>query len=107
MTTRRQRPGSVKVLTLDRPEKRNAVDRATVDAIGRTVRQVEANPDVRVLVVTGAGSVSCAGMDLSQVRSTLPARSEDTESFMQFLQRGAASPWLPRSTGARWRAASS
>jgi len=55
----------VRVLTLDRPHRRNAVDRRTALAVADAVEEMEADPDLRVLVLTGAGGCFCAGMDLS------------------------------------------
>jgi enoyl-CoA hydratase len=56
---------SIAILTIDRPERRNAVDRATADALLAGYRRFEEDPAVSVLVVTGAGSEAfCAGADL-------------------------------------------
>jgi enoyl-CoA hydratase len=54
----------VGVLTLNRPEARNAVDLATTEALAAAVDEFEARDDVAVLVLTGAGGTFCAGMDL-------------------------------------------
>ncbi|MCW2675863.1 MAG: caiD [Modestobacter sp.] len=54
----------VGVLTLNRPEARNAVDLATARALAAAVDDLEARADVAVLVLTGAGGTFCAGMDL-------------------------------------------
>ncbi|GAA4739395.1 crotonase/enoyl-CoA hydratase family protein [Modestobacter marinus] len=54
----------VGVLTLNRPEARNAVDLATTEALAAAIDEFEARDDVVVLVLTGAGGTFCAGMDL-------------------------------------------
>ena len=54
----------VGVLTLNRPEAKNAVDLATTQALAAAVDEFEARADVTVLVLTGAGGTFCAGMDL-------------------------------------------
>jgi len=54
----------VGVLTLNRPEAKNAVDLATTQALAAAVDDFEARADVTVLVLTGAGGTFCAGMDL-------------------------------------------
>lgn len=60
-----QRRGAVLVATLNRPEARNALNGSLIDALGRTVAEAEADPDIRVVVLTAAGDrVFCAGMDL-------------------------------------------
>lgn len=54
----------VAVITLDRPEARNAVDREMALAVEAAVQRVCADRDIRVAVLTGAGGNFCAGMDL-------------------------------------------
>jgi enoyl-CoA hydratase len=66
MSVLHERRGSVEILTINRPEKRNALDPATTAAIGQVLLDVESDGDVAVLVITGAGDKAfCAGMDLS------------------------------------------
>lgn len=61
-------PGHVALVTLNRPEARNAVNGAVAKALEAIVDETEADPDVWVLVLTGAGSgVFCAGADLKEV----------------------------------------
>ncbi len=59
-----ERRDGVAVITLNRPERRNAVDLATAELLEQVVDLVEADPAVRVAVITGAGGSFCAGMDL-------------------------------------------
>ncbi len=54
----------VAIITLDRPEARNAVDRETALGGADAIDRLEADPDLRVAVITGAGGNFCAGMDL-------------------------------------------
>jgi len=62
---RYERVGPAAVLTIDRPERRNAVDRATAEAFRQGLTEFEADDDARVLVLTGAGGQAfCAGADL-------------------------------------------
>ncbi len=56
--------GSVAVITLDRPERRNAVDSATAGSLAEAIEAADADEAVSVLVLTGAGGVFCAGADL-------------------------------------------
>jgi enoyl-CoA hydratase len=61
---RLERRGAVATLVLDRPTRRNAVDRATAEALVEAVREAEADPQVVALVLWGAGGTFCAGADL-------------------------------------------
>lgn len=54
----------VATVTLNRPDQRNAINPEVCDAIRAAFDQVEADPDVRVAILTGAGTLFCAGMDL-------------------------------------------
>ena len=54
-------------LTIDRPDRRNAVDPETSKAMSDAVVALDADHDVRVIVLTGAGSVFSAGADLAAV----------------------------------------
>jgi enoyl-CoA hydratase len=58
------RAGDVVVVTIDRPEVRNAVDRPTADGLEAAVLAADADPTVGALVLTGAGGAFCAGADL-------------------------------------------
>jgi enoyl-CoA hydratase len=59
--------GPVRVVLIDRPERRNAVDRATAEALAAAFRQFDADPSLSVAVLAGAGGNFCAGADLKGV----------------------------------------
>jgi len=59
-------------LTLNRPDKANALDPELRGLLSSTLRELDADPTVRVLVLTGAGKAFCAGVDL-----TVPGPSDD------------------------------
>ncbi len=62
---RYERIGAAAVLTIDRPERRNAIDAATAEAFRSGLAEFEGDEGARVLVLTGAGGVAfCAGADL-------------------------------------------
>jgi enoyl-CoA hydratase len=68
-----ERVGAAAVLTIDRPERRNAVDGPTAELLTDGFRRFEADDDARALVLTGAGGVSfCAGADLKAIESFAP-----------------------------------
>ncbi len=58
--------GPVAVLTLNRPEKRNALSRELVASLGDTVDALAADPKVRGLVLAAEGRAFCSGMDLKE-----------------------------------------
>jgi len=71
--------GAVAVLTINRPEKRNAVNNQAVEDLDQALAQVEQNPDLRVLILTGAGEKAfVAGADVNELakRDTLLGRTE-------------------------------
>ena len=59
--------GHVRLLTLNRPERRNAINSALRDALVRAVVDAEADPEVWVVVLTGNGPSFCAGGDLKEM----------------------------------------
>jgi crotonobetainyl-CoA hydratase len=61
------RVGSVAVVTIQRPEKRNAIDPEVSAALNAVFVSLEAEDEVAVSVLTGAGDVFCAGADLAAV----------------------------------------
>jgi enoyl-CoA hydratase len=69
MSVRVQREGPVSIVTIDRPEARNAVDGPTADALARAFRDFDQDEDAAVAVLTGAGGNFCAGADLKAVGS--------------------------------------
>lgn len=69
MTIRVEREGKVLCVTIDRPEHRNAVDRATADALSEAFAAFEADDTLRVAILTGAGGHFCAGADLKAIAS--------------------------------------
>ncbi|MEA2451790.1 MAG: enoyl-CoA hydratase [Actinomycetota bacterium] len=56
--------GPVLIVTIERPEVRNAVDRPTADALAQAFRDFDAADDLKVAILTGAAGHFCAGADL-------------------------------------------
>jgi enoyl-CoA hydratase len=61
------RHGPVTVVTIDRPERRNAVDHVTADALLEAFQTFDADVDSSVAVLTGTGGTFCAGADLQAI----------------------------------------
>lgn len=64
MTIHIQRNGAVTTVIIDRPEARNAIDRATATALADAFRAFDADPAASVAVLCGSGGHFCAGADL-------------------------------------------
>jgi enoyl-CoA hydratase/carnithine racemase len=73
---RTERIGSTLLITLGRPEARNAVNAATATALAAALDELEADPALRVGVLTGEGGTFSAGMDL---KAALRGESPDVE----------------------------
>lgn len=67
MSIRYEREGHAAVLTIDRPEARNAVSPEVASGLEEGVRRAEADDEVRVVVLTADGPVFCAGADLKAI----------------------------------------
>jgi methylglutaconyl-CoA hydratase len=65
--------GGVGTITLDSPTNRNALSRQLVADLDRHLTTALADPAVRVIVLTGSGSVFCSGADLKERRTAEPA----------------------------------
>lgn len=67
MTVGYRQDGPVAVVSIERPERRNAVDLPTAEALAAAFRRFEADRDAAVAVLTGAGEHFCAGADLKAI----------------------------------------
>jgi enoyl-CoA hydratase len=86
-----ERVGAAAVLTVDRPERRNAVDAATARALREGLTRFEEDGDARVLVLTGAGGEAfCAGADLKAMDLDV----DDPAGPMGFSRLAASKPTI-------------
>lgn len=74
--------GHVATLTLNNPRKRNALGSEMTTALTEMLTQLDINPDVRVLVVTGAGDAFCSGGDVSDMGDALAGGGEPDAHLM-------------------------
>lgn len=82
-TVRTETHDDVLVVTIDRPEVRNAVDGPTAEALARAFREFDADDGLAVAVLTGAGGTFCAGYDLKSVAGgRAPAIAEEGDGPM-------------------------
>ncbi len=86
----REARGAAAVLTLNRPDKRNALSEDLLDGLQAALDQLSGDDDVKAIVITGNGPVFCAGHDLGQ----LTARRGDTDGgkayFSEIMERCSA-----------------
>ncbi|GAA2621169.1 crotonase/enoyl-CoA hydratase family protein [Dactylosporangium fulvum] len=76
MAVRIERAGPVWTIVLDRPETRNAVDRATAEALAAAFRAFDTDDEASVAVLWGAGGTFCSGADLKAVAAGAGNRVE-------------------------------
>jgi enoyl-CoA hydratase len=89
---RYERIGAAAVLTIDRPERRNAIDGPTAERLAAGYDAFAADDEARVLVLTGAGGVSfCAGADLTAIDTFAP-RLDDPGGPLGFTRRIPSKP---------------
>ncbi len=70
--------GGVAVITMNRPDRRNAFSPAMVSALGTVLAQVETDDAVGCVVLTGAGGAFCAGGDVKNMAATPADRGDGT-----------------------------
>ena len=72
--------GGILTLTLDRPEKRNALSSALIDALHAALDRADLDAEARVVLLTGAGQDFCAGADLQELLASADASAEANEA---------------------------
>lgn len=87
-----RRDGPVGIVRIARPERRNAVDRPTADALRTAIAELDADDDLAAIVLTGSGGTFCAGADLHTL--------EDPDRRNR-LERSTAAPMGPTRTVTR------
>ena len=70
-------------LTLNRPDKFNALNYQLVEQLKKSLEQVSENQQVRVLIITGAGSAFCAGGDIEHMSKLTPLEARDWALFVK------------------------
>lgn len=81
--------GAVAVLTLNRPEKRNALNDHLIARLKESLRDADAREDVRAVLITGAGADFCSGADLAALRkiseSSITENLDDASQLMELF----------------------
>ena len=85
MVLKSRREGRVLVLTIDRPEAHNALDREVLSGLDRALDQAERDPAIRVVAITGQPGVFCTGADLAGGAEETP--EESARLYFRTLRR--------------------
>jgi enoyl-CoA hydratase len=94
-----ERRGAAAVVTIDRQERRNAIDGPTAELLAGAYTRFEADDDARVMVLTGAGDVAfCAGADLKAIETFGP-RLEDARGPLGFTRLTPSKPTIAAISG--------
>ncbi len=104
MSVRTEQSGPVTTVILERPERRNAVDRETADALARAFEAFEADASASVAVLWGAGGTFCAGADLKAIATGAPNRiAPDGDGPMGPTRALLSKPVIAAIAGSSWR----
>jgi enoyl-CoA hydratase len=94
-----ERRGSAALITIDRQERRNAVDGPTAELLADAHDRFEADADARVAVLTGAGDLSfCAGADLKAIES-FADRLDSPGGPLGFTRQASSKPTIAAISG--------
>ena len=94
-----ERDGQVLVVTMNRPERRNALSLEMMEGMSAAWDEANADPDIRVVVLTGAGGAFCAGADLEAMTELAPgdafaAGDDDGDTTIADIADGVIKPLL-------------
>lgn len=102
--------GAVRVITLDRPHRRNAIDIPLRHELAVALEEASTEPAVRAMVLTGAGEVFCAGGDVSTMKRMPASESRPrTEAAQRVIRAiwGTPKPVVAAVEGAAYGAGAS
>ena len=84
-----EREGHVAIITLNRPERMNALSGPMMARLGAVFAELGADEKVRVIVMTGAGEAFCAGADVGHVKNIAGLRNDENRPMPIFTARHA------------------
>lgn len=77
----------IALLTLNRPERRNSFNAEMIDLWAEALLECRRRPDIRVVVVTGAGTAFCAGGDIEEMQQRLTSPPFSQKYFLERIHR--------------------
>lgn len=84
----------IALLTLDRPERRNAIDLPTAEALDAALTELDERDDVVVGIITGNGPMFCAGMDLKEIAAGGPRPIVPGRGAFGIVEKPPAKPLI-------------
>ena len=85
----------IATITLNRPDRLNTISRPMLEQLGQLLLQADADPDVRVVVLTGSGRAFCAGLDMTAAtRGEGIGAQNDADSVRTTLDLKTAPPTI-------------
>lgn len=82
-----RRRAAVRQIVLNEPDRRNPMSPAIMEGLTAACDEIEADPDARVVILTGAGKAFCAGGDLAYNNAHLQGPSEQQHAFLTDLYK--------------------
>ncbi len=76
--------GRLALITLNRPDKRNAISYQLIDELLRALQEAEKSP-AQILILTGAGKAFCSGVDLDNLRTITQRTAEENRADSQMM----------------------
>jgi len=91
-----ERDGGVLIVTMNRPERRNALSPSMMEGLSAAWDEVNSNPDIRVAILTGSGGCFCAGADLQAMTDLHPgdAFAAQQDETVRGISDGVIKPLL-------------
>lgn len=89
-----ERDGHTLIVTMNRPERRNALSMEMMEGMAAAWDEANANPDIRVVILTGAGGCFCAGADLQAMTTSHSGDAFEAEEGTSELSSGVIKPLL-------------
>ena len=91
--------GHLAVITLNRPQARNAIDPATTRQLAEAFDRIETDVSIRVTIITGSAPVFCAGADLRAINAGRERELSDVNGFASLTHRQRSKPLIAAVNG--------
>ncbi len=79
--------GNTTIVTLNRPEKLNAINEKMLEELGTEIARISQKPEVRAVVITGAGRAFCSGADVGEMAKAATGTPVDIRNWTQVANK--------------------